>query len=255
MDRSPVDRILEEWNAVTDQARRPDSPPRRASVRGGIAGAGLAGASLLVVGVLIAVVWLGRPGNGPAGDVGGRPSAEASAIATPLPTPSPSPTPAATPSASPTATPSPTPTASPTPLHTIASCEAANLAARITLWEGAAGSRIADVEVTSNAPSACTMRALDRPQLVDGKGSVLINGTNPGASATLTIAPGGVLKTLVRASNYCGPNPVAPTSVAFVIGNGGRFVAAPVSPTDATVPPCNGDPGSSGTVEMQPWAP
>ena len=67
MDRSPADRILEEWNAVTNQARRPDSAPRRSTVRGGLAGAGLAGASLLVIGALIAVVWLGRPGSGPTG--------------------------------------------------------------------------------------------------------------------------------------------------------------------------------------------
>jgi len=253
MDRSPVDRILEEWNAVTKQARRPDSPPSRSTVRGGLAGAGLAGASLVVLAVVVAVVWLGR-GNGPAGDVGGQPSASPSAITTPVPTPSASPSPTAL--ATPSPTPAPTPTPVPTAAPTTGPCHASNLAARITMWEGAAGSRIAHVEVTSNAPTPCTMRALDRPQLVDGKGSVLIDGTNPAASATLTIAPGGVLKTLVRASNYCGPNPVAPTSVAFVLaGNAGRLVATPVSPTDATVPPCNGDPGSAGSIDMQPWAP
>ena len=56
---------------MTNQARRPDSAPRRSTVRGGLAGAGLAGASLLVIGALIAVVWLGRPGSGPTGDIGG----------------------------------------------------------------------------------------------------------------------------------------------------------------------------------------
>ena len=254
MNRSPVDRILEEWNAVTNQARRPDSPPRRATVRGGLAGAGLAGASLLVVGVLIAVVWLGRPGNGPAGDIGGRPSTEPTPITTPVASPSASPTPAPT-AAVPVATPSPTPIASPTPPRTIGQCEPSSLAARITMWEGAAGSRIAHVELTNTGQSPCSTRALDRPQLVDGKGSVLIDGSNPAGSATVTVAAGGVLKTLVRDSNYCGSDPVAPVSVAFVLHGGGRIVATPVSPTDATVPPCNGDPGSPGSIDMQPWAP
>jgi hypothetical protein len=252
MDRSPADRILEEWNAVTNQARRPDSAPRRATVRGGLAGAGLAGASLLVIGALIAVVWLGRPGSGPTGDIGGQPSTSPSAtpVATPSASPSASPSPTATPVATPT--PTPTPTAHPTP-GTPTSCAPAALAARITMWEGAAGSRIADVEVTNTGTIPCTLATMDQPQLVDGKGSVLIDGTAPGASPTLTIAPGGVLKTLVRASNYCGPAPLPPTSVAFVVKNG-RFQATPVSPTDATVPPCNGDPGSAGSIDMQPWA-
>ena len=254
MDRSPADRILEEWNAVTNQARRPDSAPRRATVRGGLAGAGLAGASLLVIGALIAVVWLGRPGSGPTGDVGGQPSSSPSATPVATPSASPSPSPSATPSATPAATPTPTPTPTARPTLGTTSCLPAALAARITMWEGAAGSRIADVEVTNTGPVHCTLATMDRPQLVDGKGSVLIDGTAPASSPTLTIAPGGVLKTLVRASNYCGPDPLPPTSVAFVVANG-RFQATPVSPTDATVPPCNGDPGSAGSIDMQPWAP
>ena len=169
MDRSPADRILEEWNAVTNQARRPNSAPRRSTVRGGLAGAGLAGASLLVIGALIAVVWLGRPGSGPTGDVGGQPSSSPSA--TPIVTPSPSPSPSATPSASPVATPTPTPT--PTAKPTLAApqaCAPSELAARITMWEGAAGSRIAHVEVTNTGPTRCKLATMDRPQLVDGRG-------------------------------------------------------------------------------------
>ena len=45
-----------------------------------------------------------------------------------------------------------------------------------------------------------------------------------------------------------------PVSVAFVLTGGGRIVATPFSPTDATLPPCNGAPGSAGDIEMQPWA-
>ncbi len=257
MDRSRSDRILEEWNAVTSQARRPDSPPRRVTVRGGLAGTGLAGASLLVVGLVIAVVWLGRPGPGPTGVVGGSPSTPPTPSVTPLATPSPSPTamPSPTPSATPFATPTAKPSPTPTPIPTIGPCDPATLAGRVTQWEGAAGHRIADLELTNAGSSRCTVKAMAKPQLVDGRGSVLIDGSSPPDSALLTVAPGKVLKTLVDTSNYCGPAPRAPVSVAFVLNGGGRIVATPVSPTDATVPPCLGSPGSAGGIQMQPWAP
>ncbi len=161
--------------------------------------------------------------------------------------------------AAPTPTPAPTATAQPTPSPTpdpaSLSCAPGQLAARITLWEGAAGHRIAHVELTNAGSGACTIRAMSKPQLVDGNGSVLIDGVDPSASKLLVVAAGDVLKTLVQDANYCGPDPVAPVSVAFVLSSGGRIVATPVSPTDVTVPPCNGAPGSAGDIEMQPWAP
>jgi hypothetical protein len=187
------------------------------------------------------------------------------ASASPTPTSAPSTAPSASPavSASPSPTPapspSPTPTAAPTPTPTpaIGLCAPAQLAARITLWDAGAGNRTAHVEVTNSGTSTCRFRTLDRPQLADGLGSVLINGAVPGASTLLTIGPGTVLKTMVQVSNYCGPSPVAPVTVAFVLpGGSARFVATPVSATDLDgVPPCNGAPGSAGDIGMQPWGP
>jgi hypothetical protein len=134
-------------------------------------------------------------------------------------------------------------------------CGLASLEARITLWEGAAGHRIADVELTNTGFSACVVQATARPQLVDGNRSILIDGAAPaGSDPFLTVAPGGVLKTLVQDGNYCGPAPVAPVSVAFVLADGSHLVATPFSPTDATVPPCLGS-GSKADIEMHPWAP
>jgi hypothetical protein len=134
-------------------------------------------------------------------------------------------------------------------------CGLANLEARITLWEGAAGHRIADVELTNTGFSACVVQAKARPQLVDGNRSILIDGAAPaGSDPFLTVAPGGVLKTLVQDGNYCGPAPVAPVSVAFVLADGSHLLATPFSPTDATVPPCLGS-GSKADIEMHPWAP
>jgi len=94
---------------------------------------------------------------------------------------------------------------------------------------------------------------MDKPQFVDGKGSVLIDGQTPSSTAVLTLAPGDVVTTAVQVSNYCGPNPAPPVSVAFVQNGGGRFVATPVSPTDTTVPPCNGA-GQPAVIDMHPWA-
>lgn len=234
MDRSRVTRILEDWTAVANAARRPSAPPRRVVVRSGLSGATLAGASLVAVALVVAVVWFRSPG--PNGGVGSDP--------TTLPTSS------ATPSSSPGARPPATPSA-----PAIGPCDPANLAARITLWEGAAGHRIANVELTNAGQAPCTVTAMARPQLVDGNGSVLIDGGSPAASESITVAPGVVLKTLVQDGNYCGPTPVAPVSVAFVLDGGGRIVAEPASPTDTTVPPCLGAPGSPGDIEMHPWAP
>lgn len=232
MDRSRVSRVLEEWSAVANQARRPAAPPRPVVVRGGLSGATLAGATLAAIVIAVAVLWLG--GRGPNGLVGG-PSTPSSPSATPVATPTSSPT--------------------PSPVPTIGPCDPAKLAARITMWEGAAGHRIAHVELRNAASAPCGVRAMAKPQLVDGRGAVLIDGSTPPTSGLLTVAAGGVLQTLVQDGNYCGPAPVAPVSVAFVLRDGGTVVANPLSPTDATLPPCNGAPGSAGTIEMQPWAP
>lgn len=228
MDRSRASRILEEWSAVANQVRRPAAPPRPVVVRGGLSGGTLAGASLAAIVIAVAVLWLG--GRGPNGLVGG---------------PSTPPSPSATSTAP----------ATPSPVPTIGPCDPAKLAARITMWEGAAGHRIAHLELRNAASAPCAVRAMAKPQLVDGRGAVLIDGSAPPTSGLLTVAPGGVLTTLVQDGNYCGPAPLAPVSVAFVLRDGGTVVANPLTPTDATLPPCNGAPGSAGTIEMQPWAP
>jgi hypothetical protein len=168
-----------------------------------------------------------------------------------------SPSPSAAIIAPPTATESQAATASASaPASTaVAPCGLANLEARITLWEGAAGHRIAHVELTNTGFDACVIQAKARPQLVDGNRSILIDGSSPAApNPFLTVGAAGVLKTLVQDGNYCGPAPVAPVSVAFVLADGSHVLATPFSPTDATVPPCLGS-GSKADIEMQPWAP
>jgi hypothetical protein len=165
------------------------------------------------------------------------------------------PSPTATTRALPTTTAAPTATTAASPAQ--GPCDPARLVARITLWEGAAGHRIAHVELTNTASAACQVADLATPQLVDGTGAVLIDGTPPASSSTLSMTPGAVFKTLVQDGNYCGPAPAPPVSVAFVFPGGlGRIVATPLSATDTSgLPPCLGAPGSAGDIEMQPWAP
>jgi hypothetical protein len=261
--KSPFEDRLDDWmedgpNRAPDQvldtvlAAVPSIPQRRGAWRVpwrstpmlGFARA-LAGIAIALALATAALVFLVLRPTG--GDVGSSPSPSpaAVAVASASASPSPSPTP------SPTLTATPTPTAVPTP----GPCDQANLTAKIVDWTGAAGSRGADVTLTNTGSSPCVVRALARPQLVDGRGTILIDGAAPAASSALTIAPGGTLKTLVVASNYCGGAPKAPVTVAFVLTGGGRVVATPVSATDMMgVPPCNGA-GAPASITMQPWAP
>ena len=244
MEPTRADRILQEWDEVAGRARRPVAPPPRVAVVGGPSLTTLAGAGVILAALLVAVMWFGQPDSNDL--IGGDPPSTS-----PIVTPSPSAVP--TPSPSPTAAPTPTPTPTAVATPGIGPCAPGDLASRITLWEGAAGHRIAHVEMTNTGSSPCTIRSLARPQLVDGRGAVLIDGTEPASSELLTMDPGSVLTTLVQDGNYCGPAPMPPVSVAFVMPQG-RIVATPVSPTDATLPPCLGQAGSAGTIDMQPWA-
>jgi hypothetical protein len=245
MPKDRVSRLLDEFTAVTTAAARPESPARRSTMQQRIPVATLTAATLVIVVVALGAVVLGQ--SGPSSVVGASPAVQS-------PTSAPQ-SAAAPPSAAAVAseTPVATATPSPSPRPTVGPCDPASLTARITSWEGAAGSRIANVELTNTGRSSCLLEALDRPQLVAGDGSVIINGKSPSSTNKLTVAPGKVLTTLVSASNDCKPTPVPPVSVAFVFSDGRRLVAKAVSPTDTTTPPCNGA-GSPATIDMHPWA-
>ena len=174
-----------------------------------------------------------------------------------------SPTPVETAGTAPTATVSApaqvTAEATPNPAATVVTasdlCVPANLVAQITGWDGAAGHRIATVELRNAGSTSCEWPTMDQPQLVDGGGAILISGAPAAAGATLTLSSGDVVTAIVQDGNYCFQVPIAPVTVAFVMPGGtGRIVAAPVSSSDITgIPPCNGAAGSAGSIEMQPW--
>lgn len=247
----PTDRtnqVLDEFSALTNAARRPDSPAQRVAIRSRFPVATLSGAGLVVAALAVAGILLGRPGA--TTTVGASPSSPATAAATA----SPSAAAVATvgPSQVPVVIATPVPTRTPTP--TVGPCDVAVLSARITAWEGAAGNRIATVTLKNTGSTTCFLQSTDRPQLVDRAGTVLIDGAAPTSRAVIQLAAGAVVSTLVDASNGCGPNPVPPVHLTFVLADGRSFDAAPLSPTDATVPPCNSSPGTPGSIAMHPWS-
>lgn len=135
-------------------------------------------------------------------------------------------------------------------------CLGSQLSARIVDWQGAAGSRIADVELVNTSFTTCTIRNYPRVRLVSAHGAILVNGKAASTTAALHVLPRlGFLKTEVSDSNYCGASYAKPVTLVFVLpGTLGRVVAIPLSATDTSgVPPCLGAPGSLGHISMHAW--
>lgn len=205
------------------------------------------GALVLTVLVVVLSIFLLRAGQDP-GPGGVDP------ILTPTPSPSASPTPTRLP----TPSPSRPSTASPTPSSTVGPCRAADLDGRITGVEGAAGSRLIELEITNMSSSTCLVQGTPVVQLVDATGRVLLNSTAEPSVApddpTFEVPADGRLVTSVAASNYCGPSPVSPLEVAFTLpAGGGRLVALPDAGGTALdlIPPCLGS--DEGTIAMNGW--
>lgn len=231
MDRSPVERILMDWDEVTGRAQPPGvAPHRRASGLGGVSLVPLLAAALAVA---IGVTWLG----GRMGGAGGLGSAA---------TPSPVTAPPSAPTASSSAIDATPPATAGGP------CDPGRLVVVITSWDGAAGSRTATLTLKLDGVDGCTIDARWRPELVDGSGRVRIQGDIVRDTGTLDLRAGETLTTLAQASNDCQAPPQPPVTIAFVLADGSRVVARPVSSTDVTTPPCNG-PDRPGTISMQPW--
>jgi hypothetical protein len=199
-------------------------------------GAGVLAAAAVVV-VALGVIRLGPP-EGPG--VGTQPTPSA---------------PVATPSAAPSASPS-------TPAEVVA-CKAADLEGRILSWQGAAGSRIAEVEITDHGAVACIIGGTPGLQLVDANDRVLIDSSAAGPSGrphvgpsdpSFELAPDDTIGTEVQVSNYCGATPMAPIDIVFDLpSSGGQLVATPAQgvSSDEAVPPCNGT--APAVIAMNGW--
>ena len=218
----------------------------------------------IVVGLVASVVL--RPGPSSVSAAAFEPSpTPISAVAAASPTPG-TPKPEETSPASPAPKASPRPTATPQPAASAApasteTCRPNDLSGRILAWDGAAGSRIAEVELRNTAGADCTIAELTALRLVAADGTVLIDSSEivgtppiaPDAPAT-TVAAGGSIRTDVRVANYCGDLPKGAIGVSFSFARpSGTVVALPgadVSSADA-IPPCNGPIGPE--IEMNGW--
>jgi hypothetical protein len=212
---------------------------------------GIGGLAAAAIAIAIVVWRLGPPVST---DVGASP--------TPLPTigqSSPAPSIAI---ASPSVASSPSPVSS----RDVVACVAADLEAHILRWQGAAGSRIADVGITNTSARLCMVRGTPGLQLVDAGDVVLLDSSTAGPSGrahvvpsdpSFILSPGSAsLRTEVQVSNYCGPDATLPIHIVFELpAAGGKLNVTPssgVSSGDA-VPPCMGS--TSGAITMNGWGP
>ena len=205
------------------------------------------GIGVLAAAAIVIAIGISRLGPPQPGGVGASPGATTPSASAQSPS-GPTPTAPSQPTASPSAPPA------------IAACKGSELRGRILDWQGAAGSRIADVEVTNTSDHACTVRGTPGLQLIDARGRVLIDSASAGASGrpnvrsvdpSFELAPRGNIHTLVLASNYCGAAPTLPVSISFTLpSKDGSFVASPGSgvSSEEAVPPCMGSTGAELTM-------
>jgi hypothetical protein len=119
-------------------------------------------------------------------------------------------------------------------------CSTADLKASHGLVEGAAGSRIAEVLLVSNA--ACSVDAFPALGLRDSAGAALVGGASQGPGR-IDLTPGVAYSSNVRLSNWCADVPSFPLSLEVVIDGQELVVTGSSFPEDGDLPPCNGDGG------------
>lgn len=233
MTRRPVDRILADWDAVAGSVRRPAMAPRPRTAGHGSGAWSLVPLIALSLALVVGISWLGaRSGGAPDGPGSSIPGGGVGASA-----------PGATPGSS-----------GATPDGSIAPCDLGELSVRITSWDGAAGNRIATIHLANAGVTACELAGVIRATLLDGSGAILATGPAAAPGKPIEIQPGARLSTLVDVANVCAVAPVAPVTVALDLGDDRRIVATPSSPTDLTLPPCNGS-SRPADIQVQPWSP
>lgn len=175
------------------------------------------------------------------------PAAVATVAPTPAPTASPA-SPAPTATAEPTATPAPLPTPAPSTTAGTA-CAPADLKASHGRVEGAAGSRLTTVLLTS--ASACSIDAFPALGLRGAGGAILVGAASSGPGR-IDLAAGGVYEANVRLANWCADQPDFPLALEIVLGADELPVTGGSFPEQGDLPPCNGDGGP--VLEATGWS-
>jgi hypothetical protein len=188
----------------------------------------------------------------PASSVAGA-TVVATSTATPTATPTPTPTPTAAPTAAPTPTPKAVATPTPLPALAIGLCTGAQLHLAIAYWIGdpGAGTVYAHVTATNVSSASCNMRGTSEAQILNGSGTVIADAGSGAAKVkssdpVYTLAPSGMINTIISWGNWCKAAPSQKIRVALVGPFGlGRIVAPNIG--NAPVPTCYAS-GSSTVV-------
>jgi hypothetical protein len=130
-------------------------------------------------------------------------------------------------------------------------CEAVDLDASITRWEGAAGSRIAWLDVTNHGDAECLLGAPTAAKLLYSGEAVTVatTGTRP-IGKNVDLGADQTERLMVRVANWCTAAPTKPVSVDLTLSTGAGFVAEPASGVTFDPPPCNGA-GQPATMDIQ----
>ena len=125
-------------------------------------------------------------------------------------------------------------------------------------WQTATDKKTAVFTLTNRGKTACDVKAMSQPELVNGDGTILLMGAAAPDSETIFVGSGDSLHTTVSVRNLCGKTTlIAPLRIAFVFpGAGDPIIAMPADVNDLGANPgCQGDPNTtSGAVEMQAWS-
>ena len=208
---------------MTRNVQRPVEAPRRRGSFGALSLVPLAAAALIVA---VGVVWLGGREDRP--PVGASPSPATSQIVT-------------------ADSPTPPPTASASPV------ERCTLEASIRSWEGAAGSRIATIDLRNTSRVVCEIAPVATVvRLIDGSARALAEVQNADSGARIELGAGETATTEASVANVCGAPAVPPVTIQIEFADIGTVTAKPLDATDATVPPCNG-PSQPSAMSIHAW--
>jgi hypothetical protein len=136
-------------------------------------------------------------------------------------------------------------------------CTADDLSWRADPWTGAAGSRGTNAVFTADeVRPMCVIAGRAGLELRDANGTLLVASEGAGTGADVMVDHGSVLEIGIAWSNWCGPTPVQPLQLAFVLP-GDPMGLVPLGPPvsdEILVPPClgAGQPTTLSVTEFQP---
>jgi hypothetical protein len=133
------------------------------------------------------------------------------------------------------------------PTDVLPLCRVQDLRASLGRWQGAAGNRITEFDVTNTSGNACLAAGVPHVQFYDKNGMIIESASEQTEPMTpVRLDPGKQAQAGIRWSNWCGNTPQQPFRVNVAIpGDTARFN---LQNAQLSVPPClgQGQPSSLG---------